>query len=109
MAMTWNADEPYNQLPPLPLQVEIETRPVLKATVSARTTLAAMNGSAKQMPNPLVLVNSMSLLEAQASSEIENIVTTTDELFRFAHQKDGSASPGTKETLSYRRALFGGV
>jgi Fic family protein len=61
------------------------------------------------MPNPLVLVNSLSLLEAQASSEIENIVTTTDDLFRFAQDPSDAASPETKETLRYRAALFTGM
>lgn len=61
------------------------------------------------MQNPMVLVNSLSLLEAQASSEIENVVTTTDELFRFAHDPTDSASTETKETLRYRTALFSGM
>jgi len=61
------------------------------------------------MPNPMVLVNSISLLEAQASSEIENIVTTTDELFRFAENPDSATNPETKETLRYRQALFAGL
>lgn len=61
------------------------------------------------MPNPAVLINSIPLLEAQASSEIENIVTTTDELFRYAQDPSESASPETKETLRYRAALFSGL
>lgn len=61
------------------------------------------------MPNPLVLVNSLSLLEAQASSEIENTVTRTDELFQFADDKAERASAETKETLRYRTALFHGM
>lgn len=107
--MIWKADEPYNDLPLLPPHAEFETRSVLKATTRARAALAAMDEATKRMPNPMVLVNSLSLLEAQASSEIENIVTTTDELFRFAQDAAESASAETKETLRYRTALFSGM
>ncbi|OJU40722.1 MAG: addiction module protein [Microbacterium sp. 69-10] len=107
--MAWNADEPYNELPLLPPRAEFETRAVLKATVRARTALAAMDEATKRMQNPMVLVNSLSLLEAQASSEIENIVTTTDELFRYAQDVADSATAETKETLRYRAALFSGM
>ncbi|PPG67767.1 hypothetical protein C5C31_13865 [Rathayibacter rathayi] len=54
------------------------------------------------LPNPAVLVNSIQLLEAQASSEIENIVTTSDELFRFADDEAAAADPATREALRYR-------
>lgn len=107
--MVWIAEEPYNDLPLLPPRVDFETRAVLKATVRARTALAAMDEATKRMQNPMVLVNSLSLLEAQASSEIENIVTTTDELFRFAQDPADSATAETKETLRYRTALFSGM
>lgn len=107
--MTWNPEAPYNELPLLPPSVDFETRAVLKAAIRARSALASMDEATKRMPNPMVLVNSLSLLEAQASSEIENIVTTTDELFRFAQEATDAASAETKETLSYRAALFGGM
>lgn len=55
-----------------------------------------------------MLINSIPLLEAQASSEIENIVTTTDRLFQFAADSQGNADPATKEALRYRTALFDG-
>jgi len=59
------------------------------------------------IPNPTVLINTIPLLEAQASSEIENVVTTTDELFR--HQSDDAAADtATRETLRYRTALRAG-
>lgn len=107
--MTWVADEPYNELPPLPPTAEVETREVLKATIEARAALAALDQAARRIANPTVLINSIPLLEAQASSEIENIVTTTDELFRFAHDETAVTNPATKETLNYRSALFAGV
>lgn len=60
------------------------------------------------LTNPGVLINTIPLLEAQASSEIENIVTTTDELFRHATD-EAAASANTKETLRYRTALVAGI
>ena len=107
--MGWAADSAYNDLPHLPPIVEMETRAVLKATVEARAALASLDQAARRMTNPTVLINSIPLLEAQASSEIENIVTTADDLFTFAQDEASASNPATKETLSYRRALFAGV
>jgi len=106
--VAWKATEPYNDLPPLPPAVEIETRPVLKLAVEARAAIASLDQASRRIPNPTVLINSIPLLEAQASSEIENIVTTADELFKFAQDDSMLASPETKETLRYRTALFAG-
>ena len=64
--------------------------------------------SGQLIPNQAVLINSIPLLEAQASSEIENIVTTTDRLFRFSNRPEASADPATKEALRYRTALHEG-
>lgn len=107
--MAWSADVPYNELPFLPPPTEFETRAVLRATIEARAAIAALDQAALRMPNPAVLINAIPLLEAQASSEIENIVTTTDELFRYAQDPSESATPETKETLRYRAALFAGL
>lgn len=107
--MTWAAEIPYNDLPLLPPASEFETKAVLRATIEARAAIAALDQAALRMPNPAVLINSIPLLEAQASSEIENIVTTTDELFRYAQNPSESATPETKETLRYRAALFLGL
>lgn len=107
--MAWHADTPYNQLAPLPPANEVETRQVLKATIEARAALAGLDKAAQLIPNPSVLINTLPLLEAQASSEIENIVTTADELFRYSDADDGSANPAVKETLRYRSALNRGV
>ncbi len=106
--MAWTASDPYNELPLLPPRVEIETKAVLKAAVEARAALAALDQASRRIPNPSVLINTIPVLEAQASSEIENIVTTTDELFRFAEDEDSAPEPATKETLRYRTALFTG-
>lgn len=107
--MTWTPERPYNDLPLVPPGVELETPLVLKAVIEARSVLAALDQAASRMTNPAVLINTIPLLEAQASSEIENIVTTTDELFRHAADEAASASADTKETLRYRTALLAGI
>lgn len=103
--MTWNPDAPYNELPALPPSVELETKAVLKSAIEARALLARLDASARSLPNASVLINAIPLLEAQASSEIENIVTTTDELFSASNGDDQAASPAAREALRYRTAL----
>jgi len=107
--MTWDPATPYNALPELPPTIEIETKQVLKAAIEARAALATLDQAARRMTNPTVLINSIPLLEAQASSEIENIVTTADDLFKFAQDESAATNPATKETLNYRTALFAGI
>lgn len=99
---------PFQELPPLPPAQEVETISVLKKTVEARAALAAMDQAAQRLPNPDILLSTLTVLEAQASSEIENVVTTTDELFRHLEVEAG-ASPDTKEALRYRHGLFAGL
>lgn len=106
--MAFHPDRPYNELPPLPPRVDVETRPVLKACIEARAALSELKIAGQLIPNETVLINSIPLLEAQASSEIENIVTTTDRLFRFANVPEDRADPATKEALRYRTALHEG-
>jgi len=57
------------------------------------------------VPNASILINTLPVLEARASSEIENIVTTTDRLFQYAQDESQPADAATKETLRYRTAL----
>src|SRR3990167_7313448 len=104
----WQPHRPYNDLPRLPPTAELETKPVLKECVTARAALAELKQAAELIPNPAMLINTLPLLEARASSEIENIVTTADQLFRHL-QADAGADPATKEALRYRRALLEGV
>ncbi|MEX0429075.1 Fic family protein [Nocardioides sp. DS6] len=106
--MPWSPEVPFNELPPLPPQgLDLEPKPVLKATVEARTALATLAQAGQLLPNPNILIHAVPLLEAQASSEIENIVTTADELFK--HADSGGGDHATKEALRYRSALFAGV
>ena len=104
----WRADQPWNQLPPLPPAVELETKPVLKQCITARAALAELKQAAELIPNQTMLINTIVLLEAKDSSEIENIVTTTDELFQYAQGGDKLANAATKEALRYRTALYRG-
>jgi Fic family protein len=106
--MSFDPARPYNDLPALPPSQDVETKAVLKACVEARAALAELKISGQLIPNPSVLINSIPLLEAQASSEIENIVTTADRLFRFANRPEAGVDPATKEALRYRTALYQG-
>ena len=100
---------PHNSLPLLPPPLElIETTEILKKCINARVALAELKQAAELIPNATVLVNALPLLEARASSEIENIVTTTDKLFEFADIAEDKADAATKEALRYRTALYEG-
>jgi Fic family protein len=106
----FNPAVPYNDLPLLPPALEkVETPEILKKCITARVALAEVKQAAELIPNAAVLVNALPLLEARASSEIENIVTTTDKLFEYMDVADDKADPATKEALRYRRALFEGT
>lgn len=106
--MSWSPAVPYNDLPALPPKgLDLEPKKVLKATIEARTALATLAQAGQMLPNPNILIHAVPLLEAQASSEIENIVTTADELFK--HADSGGGDDATKEALRYRNALFSGV
>lgn len=106
--MTFDPKIPYNDLPPLPPKVEVETKTVLKQTITARSALAELKGLGATIPNQALLVDSLILQEARASSEIENIITTSDELFRAFTAKTKQIDPAIKEVLRYREALWKG-
>lgn len=103
-----NKNQPFNDLPPLPPLVELETRAVLKKTVIANRQLAELKGLVNSIPNQSVLVNGIILQESRLSSEIENIVTTNDELYRAAADEKLATDPHAKEILRYRQALWYG-
>lgn len=103
----WHPHIPYNQLPKLPPPQDLESKAVLKACITARAALAELKQAAELIPNQTMLINTIPLLEAKDSSEIENIVTTTDKLFRHA-QSDSVTDHATKEALRYRSALHRG-
>lgn len=92
----------------LPPDTELETREVLRKAVSANRRLAELKGIANVMPNPAILINAITLQEARSSSEIENVLTTTDRLFEAFSSAQGAVDPQTKEVLRYREALWQG-
>jgi len=106
----FNPSLPYNDLPDLPPPADqVETTPILKRCIDARVAMAELKQAAELIPNSAVLVNALPLLEARASSEIENIVTTTDKLFEYADIAEDRADAPTKEALRYRTALYEGT
>jgi len=105
---TFRPGKPWNDLPELPPKADIETRAILKLCIIARSALAELKQAAELIPNQAILINTIPLLEAKDSSEIENIVTTTDELFKYAQREEIQADPATQETLLYRTALYEG-
>lgn len=104
----WNPKLAYNQLPDLPPVDELETKEILKQTVKARAALAELKQAAELIPNQSMLINTLPIMEARASSEIENIVTTTDKLFQSLQLDSEEQDSATKEALQYRTALFSG-
>ena len=105
----WQATRPYNELPTLPPVQDVETKQVLKLCIEARAALAELKQAGALIPNQTILINIIPLLEAKDSSEIENIVTTTDKLFQHAQGSEDQADHATKEALRYRTALYKGV
>lgn len=106
--MKYNKDLPYNDLPLLPPKSEIETKEILKKAIKANKALAKLVGSSRQLPNQNMLINSIGLQEAKMSSEIENIITTNDELYKAFSSDKISTDPNTKEVLHYQEALWYG-
>jgi len=103
--MAFDRNQPYNDLPFLPPAQDLETKAVLKQAIGANRALANLRGLAGQIPNQRMLINSITLQEARLSSEIENIVTTNDELYRADAGLNSRTDPHTKEVLRYRQAL----
>lgn len=97
----------HNTLPLLPL-AEIahwETRQVLKKAAEAHRYLAELKGVAASIPNEAILINTLALQEAKDSSEVENIVTTHDELYKANVFEESLTNPATKEVQDYAFAL----
>lgn len=105
--MSVDPGKPYQDLPPLPPATGLATERIFRRALAASRALASANASAKRLPNPGILIHAIPLLEARASSEIENIVTTNDELFRAAQNLE-NPTPATREALNYREALYAG-
>ena len=94
------------RIPFLPLSYDLETKAVLKQLVLSNRKLAELKGLAQTIPNETILINTLTLQEAKDSSEVENIVTTNDELYRADLNLKGiTINASAKEVLNYRQAL----
>ncbi|MBD3238364.1 MAG: Fic family protein [Candidatus Moranbacteria bacterium] len=106
--MKFNKNKPYNSLPLLPPKKDLETKEVLKKVILAREALGKLVASNKRLPNEYLFINSIIIQEAKQSSEIENIVTTNDELYQSLSSNDLQITPEVKEVLAYSKALWKG-
>lgn len=106
--MSFDRNSPYNDLPLLPPKAELETIKTLKRAIRANKALAELKGAGNLIPNQTILLRTIVLQEARQSSEIENIVTTNDELYKALSDEDGQHNPHTKEVLRYHQALWHG-
>lgn len=105
----YDRNKPYNQLPSLPPPDEkVISIEMMQAVNKANMALAELKGFAKKLPNQSMLVNTISLREAKASTEIENIFTTDDELYKVLSGNDTGLKGNAKEVLRYRQALWEG-
>jgi Fic family protein len=107
----FDRNKPFNDLPFLPPPPWINDDPdILKKLVTASRALASVNINVMRLPNPYILVNTISLQEAKTSTEIENIFTTEDDLYKAISDsiKEEKADVATKEVLRYREALWAG-
>ena len=91
----------------LPLKNNIETARILKQLSITSRALAELKGIAKTMPNQNILINAIRINEAKASSEIENIVTSHDEIYK-AMVRPYNSNPYAKEVIDYRSAIWKG-
>ncbi len=104
----FDSKKPFNELPLLPPGIDVETRAVLKKAIGANRALTELKGLGLTIPNQALLVDSLILQEAKASSEIENIITTNDALYKAFTARTSKIDPATKEVLRYREALWEG-
>lgn len=105
----FNKNTPYNDLPLLPPKSNLETTSILRKTITASRALANLNGAIINLPNPQLFLDTMHLQEAKASSEIENIITTNDELYKSVVADKKFETPAAKEVISYKNALWNGL
>jgi Fic family protein len=100
---------PYNDLPLLPPQSDIENKAVLTKTIKASRALAQLNGAIRNLPNPSLFLDTLHLQEAKASSAIENIITTNDDLYKTVVAEKQHDDLAIKEVISYKEAIWVGI
>lgn len=96
---------PAFTLKELPPAVELETKQILKSVTAANKHLALLRGISESIPNQTILINTLSLEEAKDSSEIENIITTHDEMYKAGLYDNLTTSSAAKEVQRYAQAL----
>lgn len=103
-------NKPWNGLPSLPLANELyKTVEVMEQLGQTKLALGRLQGRGVAIPNQGMLINTISLQEAKASSEVENIFTTDDDLYKaYSEQNPHETSGPSKEVLYYREALWAG-
>ena len=89
----------------LPATDQLETHPVLKQLVAAHRNLAELKGVTETLPNPDILISTLALQEAKDSSEIENILTTQDELYQAEIFADLARNTAATEVRRHAAAL----
>jgi Fic family protein len=108
--MVTESNKAFNDLPLLPpTESLVETISILKQESKSAVALAELKGLSKTLPNPNILINAVILKEAQASSEIENVITTQDKLYQALYARYVKPDVATKEVLRYREALLMGT
>jgi Fic family protein len=102
-------NKPWNELPNLPISEELyRTTEIFEKLGNAKAALARLHGRSVVIPNQGLLINTISLQEAKASSEIENIFTTDDELYKAYSENNSAVNGASKEVLRYKEALWKG-
>lgn len=96
--ISWKLEE-------LPLEIDVETKTILKSLPAAHAALAELKGIASTIPNQNILINILGLQEAKDSSAIENIITTHDELYKSELNLKALKSLNAKEVQNYITAL----
>jgi Fic family protein len=105
----FNKSKPFNNLPLLPPKADLETKEILTKTIKASRALAQLNGAIRNLPNPSLFLDTLHLQEAKASSEIENILTTNDDLYQAVVADKKFDKPATKEVINYKEAIWLGL
>ena len=103
---SFDRSKPYNRLPLLPPKADLETKEILTKTIKASRALAQLNGAIRNLPNNRLFLDTLHLQEAKASSEIENIITTNDDLYQAVVADKKFDNPATKEVISYKEAIW---
>lgn len=104
----YDKNKPFNDLPNLPPDYNLETSAIFKAAIKANKLLAELKGFCQTLPHPELLLNTIILQESKESNAIENIVTTQDELYKATLMGNDIKNQSSKEVLQYRHAMYWG-